>query len=195
LTWAGSRNRSGRSRGKHKERLASFELALRKAGIEKYNIVDVSSIIPPRTKVVQRDKVLDELIPGQILHCVMSRVETNEPNRLMSASIGLAIPTDRNAYGYISEHHAFGQTEKVAGDYTEDLAASMLASTLGIEFDPDQDYDERREIYRISKKIVRTSAITQSALADKSGLWTTAIAVAVLLESPEPGPLFKTTGS
>lgn len=168
--------------GRHKEKLASFELALRMAKIEKYNIVNVSSILPPNVKVVPRDKSLGELQTGQILYCVLSRAQTNEPNRLLSASIGMAIPADPEAYGYISEHHAFGQTEQVSGDYAEDLAASMLASTLGIAFDPDQAYDERRDIFMLSKKIVRTRSITQSTMADKRGLWTTVMAAAVLLD-------------
>jgi arginine decarboxylase len=157
--------------GRHREKLASFEQALRAAGIEKFNIVNVSSILPPKAKVVSRDRALPNLVPGQILYCVMSRASTNEPNRLLSAS-----------YGYISEHHAFGQKERVSGDYAEDLAAMMLASTLGIELDLDQSYDERRELYRVSDRIVRTTSITQSAVADKTGLWTTVLAAAVLLE-------------
>ena len=168
--------------GRHKEKLASFEQALRAAGIEKYNIVNVSSILPPGGKVISRDKALPLLIQGQILYCVLSRASTNEPNRLLSASIGLAVPADPSAYGYISEHHSFGQKERVSGDYAEDLAAMMLASTLGIELDLDQSYDERREIYRVSDGIVRTTSITQSAVADKTGLWTTVLAAAVLLE-------------
>jgi arginine decarboxylase len=136
--------------GKHKEKLASFELALRMAEIEKYNIVAVSSILPPGVKVIPKTQALAGLSPGQILFCVMSRIETNEPNRLMSASVGLAMPADQHAYGYISEHMAFGQTEKTAGDYAEDLAASMLATTLGIEFNPEEDYNARREIYMMS---------------------------------------------
>jgi arginine decarboxylase len=112
----------------------------------------------------------------------MSRASTNEPNRLLSASIGMAVPADPSAYGYISEHHSFGQKERVSGDYAEDLAAMMLASTLGIELDLDQSYDDRREIYRVSDGIVRTTSITQSAVADKTGLWTTVLAAAVLLE-------------
>ena len=168
--------------GVHKEKLASFELALRKAEIAMYNIVKVSSILPPGASLIPREKGVTELSPGQILFCVVSRAETNEPNRLLSASIGVAVPSDANAYGYISEHHAFGMTEKVADDYTEDLAASMLASTLGIEFDPDQAYDERRDLYHMSKKIVRTRSITQSARADKNGRWTTVVAAAVLLD-------------
>jgi arginine decarboxylase len=176
--------------GKHKERLASFELALRMAQIEKYNIVAVSSILPPRVKVVPRTQALGCLSPGQILFCVMSKIDTREPGRLISASVGLAMPADRNAYGYISEHQAFGQTEHVSGDYAEDLAASMLATTLGIEFDPDQAYNERREIYMMSRKIVRTSSITQSARGAKNRQWTTAVAAAVLITDDYPGPLF-----
>ncbi|RLB58376.1 MAG: arginine decarboxylase, pyruvoyl-dependent [Deltaproteobacteria bacterium] len=168
--------------GRHKEKLASFELALRMAKIERYNIVNVSSILPPRAKIVARARATKDLLPGQILHCVVARAQTNEPNRLMCASIGIAIPADRDMYGYISEHHAFGQTERVSGEYAEDLAASMLASTLGIPFDPDQAYDERRDIFRMSQKIVRTRSISQSARADKRGIWTTVLAAAVLLD-------------
>ncbi len=168
--------------GKHKEKLASFELALRQAKIEKYNLVKVSSIMPPKAVLVTRAKAIVSLIPGQILFCVMSSTSTSEPNRQLSASIGVAIPSNQDTYGYISEHHAFGQTERMSGDYAEDLAASMLASTLGIPFDPELAYDERRDIFRMSKKIVKTRSITQSARADKNGLWTTVVAAAVMLD-------------
>jgi len=167
--------------GEHKHKLQSFEMALRKAGIAICNLVRVSSIFPPRCKVISATAGLRELKPGQITFCVMSDNATDEPNRLISASIGLAIPADKMVHGYISEHHAFGQTEHKSGDYAEDLAASMLASTLGIEFDSDTAYDERREIYRMSGKIVHTRNVTQAALGDKSGLWTTVVASAVFL--------------
>jgi len=165
--------------GTHKEELRSFELALRDAGIEKANLVHVSSILPPRCKIVSRTQGLKELTPGGITFCVLARCSTNEPRRLIVASIGCAIPSDRNQYGYLSEHHAYGQTEKEAGDYAEDLAAAMLASTLGIEFDEDKSWDERKEIYRISDKIVRSSNVTQSNIV-KTG-WSTVVAAAVFL--------------
>ena len=38
--------------GTHKERLASFELALRDAGIASCNLVYVSSIVPPNCAVL-----------------------------------------------------------------------------------------------------------------------------------------------
>ncbi len=161
--------------------LSSFELALRDAEIEKYNLVLVSSIYPPGCKVVSRRRGLNELKPGQIAFCVMAKNATNEPNRLIAASVGCAIPADKNAYGYLSEHHSFGETEQKAGDYAEDLAASMLASTLGVDFDPDMSYDARKNVWKISDKIVRTTNVVQSAIGDKKGLWTTVIATAIFI--------------
>jgi arginine decarboxylase len=167
--------------GVDKEKLSSFELALRAAGIAGVNLVHVSSIFPPNCKLISKKQGLDMLQPGQIVYCVISRNETNEPNRLISASVGLAIPNDRSQYGYLSEHVAFGQTERISGDYAEDLAAGMLASTLGIEFDVDKSYDEKKEIYKISGKIVRTTNSTQSARGNKLGLWTTVVSAAIFI--------------
>jgi arginine decarboxylase len=121
--------------GRHKEKLASFEAALRDAGIEKCNLVYVSSIFPPHCKIISKEEGKKQLKPGAITFCVMARMETNEPNRLLAASIGCAIPANKTTYGYLSEHHAYGETDEKAGDYAEDLAAEMLATTLGVEFD------------------------------------------------------------
>jgi arginine decarboxylase len=167
--------------GVHREKLQSFELALRDAGIATLNLVAVSSIYPPGCKIISRTRGEALLEPGQIAFVVMSRSDSNEPHRMIAASIGIAVPTDKRMYGYLSEHHAFGQTGKEAGDYAEDLAASMLASTLGVEFDENQSWDEKRQIWKISNKIVTTRNVTQSAIVGRSGKWTTALAAAVLL--------------
>ncbi len=167
--------------GVHRNRLQSFEVALRKAGIAQCNLVRVSSIFPPGCKIVATKGGLKEIMPGQITFCVLAEERTDEPNRLISAGIGLALPAVGERHGYISEHHGFGMTEKKTADFVEDMAASMLASTLDLEFDPDADYDERREYYRMSGHIVRTNAYVQSAEGDKNGLWTTVVAAAVLL--------------
>jgi arginine decarboxylase len=167
--------------GKHKEYLASFELALRSAGIEICNLVSVSSIFPVGAKVISRSQGLKILKPGQITHCVMARNSTNEPNRLIASSIGVAIPANKTMYGYLSEHHPYGETEKVCGDYAEDLAATMLATTLGVEFEAEKAWNEREQVYKMSGKIVRTFNVTQSAQGDKYGLWTTVLAVGILL--------------
>ena len=170
-----------RGKGIHKEKLASFELALRDAGIAGQNLVYVSSIFPPHAKLISRRRGEKMLVPGQIVFTVMARNETNEPNRLISSSIGLAMPADRSHHGYLSEHKGFGQNAREAGDYAEDLAAEMLASTLGIDFDVDQSWDEKRQVFRMSGKIVKTSNITQTAVGPKDGRWVTTVAAAVMI--------------
>lgn len=167
--------------GVHKERLASFELALRAAGLAHCNLVLVSSIYPPACKIISKEEGLKLMRPGEIVFAVYDRESTNEPNRLVAASVGLAIPAEPTMHGYLSEHHAFGETDERAGEYAEDLAASMLATTLGIEFNPDSDWDEREQLFKMSGKIVRTSNITQSAVGNKDGLWTTTFAAAVFI--------------
>src|SRR6266852_309134 len=167
--------------GKHRERLSSFELALRNAGIAACNIVRVSSIFPPNCKLISRSEGLKHIRPGQVAFTVISENSTKEAHRLIAASIGLALPSDKSMYGYLSEHHSFGETEEVAGEYAEELAAEMLATTLNVEFDPDLSFDEKKEVYRISNKIVRTMNVTQSAVGDKRGLWTTVLGAAILI--------------
>ncbi len=168
--------------GVHKERLQSFEKSLRMAGIEKCNLVTVSSIFPPNCKIISKREGIKLLQPGQITFCVMARMDSNEPNRLMAASVGLAMPSDASQYGYLSEHHTFGVTEENAGDYAEDLAACMLATTLGIEYDENVHWDARKELWKINDQIYKTRNVTQSAEGNKTGLWTTVTAAAVFVD-------------
>lgn len=168
--------------GVNKDKLASFEDALRNAGIAKCNLVSVSSILPPNCKIISREKGLKLLKPGQILFCVLARNETNEPNRLISSAIGVASPKNNHHHGYLSEHHSFGEVAKKSGDYVEDLAATMLATTLGIEFNSDTAWEEREQVYKTSGQIFKTLSFCQSAEGNKDGLWTTVISAAVLLE-------------
>lgn len=171
-----------KGKGVHKEKLTSFEMALRDASVAPLNLVRVSSIFPPNCKIVTRQEGKKYLKPGQVAFAVMSESSTNEPHRLIAASIGLAIPRDKKLYGYLSEHHSYGQTEKQSADYAEDLAAGMLATTLGLKFDPDKSWDANREIYRLSDHIVSARNITQSAVGDKNGWWTTVVAAAIFVE-------------
>ncbi|HTV46907.1 MAG TPA: pyruvoyl-dependent arginine decarboxylase [Phycisphaerae bacterium] len=166
--------------GRHRFKPQSQELAFRHAGIEKFNLVQVSGILPARCKIITVGEGIRALIPGQVAFGVISESSTNEPNRLLCAGLGVALPV-RDQYGYIARHDGYGMTEEKTGDYVEDMAATMLATTLGIEFDPQHNYDERKEIYRMSGNIVRTRNIVQTAEGDKNGLWTTAVVAAVFL--------------
>lgn len=170
--------------GRDKTKLGSFEQALRDAGIEKQNLVYVSSIFPPRCKEVSREQGLAMLMPGEITYAVMARVETDENARLVASAIGVALPSDREHYGYLSEHHAHGETAEEVSDFAEDLAATMLGKTLGIEFDSESAWNEKEQVFKASGRIFKTKAVVQSAQG-KRGVWTTTVAAAVFILQEE----------
>jgi arginine decarboxylase len=169
--------------GRHRYQLKSFEEALRQAGVAQQNLVQVSSILPPKCKIIGRDNGLKTLVPGQVSYCVMARSHTDEHGRLIASSIGIAVPKDRNKWGYISEVHSHGMNQQEAADMAEDLAADMLGTTLGLEVDVDKAWSEKEQVYKASGLIIRTSNATQTARGQK-GLWTTTVAIAMLLFEP-----------
>ncbi len=166
--------------GRHRYQLKSFEGALRKAGVAQQNLVQVSSILPPKCKIISRENGLNQLTPGQICYCVMARADTNEHGRLVASSVGIAVPKDRNKWGYLSEVHGHGMNRQEAADMAEDLAAGMLGTTLGLEVDPNKAWSEKEQVYKSSGLIIRTSNITQASRGNRDE-WTTTVAIAMFL--------------
>jgi len=149
--------------GTHKEMLESFEMALRDAGIEKFNLVTVSSILAPNCQIIKKLEGLKQLFPGEIVFTVMSRNSSNEPSRRIAAAIGCAIPKDRKAdFGYLSEHHSYGETKKCAGMYAEKLAENMY-------------FTWKNETPHSTMHIAKTAEV------DDEGNWTTVISAAVFI--------------
>ena len=165
--------------GVHSEELVAFEIALRDAGIAAQNLVAVSSILPPGCPIVTREEGERHLLPGQILHVVMSREETDEPHRAVGAGIGVARPKDASRHGFIAEHGGFGLTTEALGAHAEDLAVTMLASTMGIDVDPDLPHDERRRRYEESGVLERADSVVATARGDARG-WTTCVVAAAV---------------
>ncbi len=166
--------------GHHKDKLTSFELALRDAGIAHFNIVRVSSIFPPYCKIISKEEGLAKLSAGKIVFTVLSDISTNECGRMVAASIGAAIPMDQSVHGYLSEYHEYGKTEEEAGDYAEDIAAYMLATIL--EGSKDEiDWDATKEIWKMNDKIVKTQNIAVATKGKQNNYWTTALAGAILI--------------
>ena len=150
-------------------------------GFSDLNLVTVSSIKPPKCKILTISEGRKYLLSGQITFAVMARSSTKEPNRLIAASIGLANPKEDDKYGYLSEHHSTGETAQKAGDYAEDMAMEMLATTMGLPNDPSLTWDDKEEQWRLSGKIYNTQNYTQSAEGNKDGLWTTVVSAAVFI--------------
>ncbi|MHA1491254.1 MAG: pyruvoyl-dependent arginine decarboxylase [Promethearchaeota archaeon] len=170
-----------KGKGFHKSKLGSFEQALREAGIERFNLIEVSSILPPNCIEISQEDGLNQLRPGQIIYIVLSKISSNEHDRLICASIGVAKPADKELYGYLSEHHCFNLKPNKIGEFAENLAAEMLVTTLSIPFNPDANYDEKKEVFRINGKIIETKNITESTIVKEEGEWATVIAAAVFI--------------
>lgn len=152
--------------GSHKEPLEAFHFALKDAGIEKYNIVNVSSIIPPFCEVIDTERGLQELKTGQILFCVMARETSNQKDKIIGASISCAFLKNQNVLGYIAEHHSTECTsEKSLSEYTEKLATSLLS--LKIE--------------TLNHHQINVITTTQVAKVQEDRLHTDVIAAAVFL--------------
>ncbi len=119
--------------GSHEDELVSFELALRDAGIEKFNLVYVSSIFPPGCQIVDRNEGLKHLSPGQIVFCVMAKMSSNEAGKTIYASIGVAIPEDPKLNGYLTEYYGYCEGNEDVGRYAEEKAEFMLKTAFGID--------------------------------------------------------------
>ena len=166
--------------GRHKEKLVSFEKALREAGIAPYNLVRVSSIFPPHCRYITRAAGLKLLQPGQILFVVLSENATNDPGQVISSSIGMAVPDDPSHYGYLAEHSDTGKSARDTAAHCEYLAAEMLATKLGEKL-KEPGPGTPAKSFRISNGLsLKTRSVCQSAKGE-TGLWTTTIAAAVLI--------------
>ncbi len=171
-----------RGSGVHKDKLVSFEMALREAGIAQYNLVTVSSIMPPDAEIISREEGLPYFSPGEIVYCVMARTQTNVPGQRIAAAVGLAVPEIHQIqHGYLSEHHAVNVSGHECGEYAEDIAATMLATIMDIPFDPETAWQEREQVYLASGKIIKTSHISASAICGSDGTWTTVVVAAVFV--------------
>ena len=131
--------------GKHKERLTSFELALRDAGIASQNLVRVSSIFPPNCKLITRTQGLKYLNHGEVVFAVVAENSTREPHRLLASSIGLAIPADRSLVGYLlpasyplqckanASEMVAGMIDAFAQQVTPEIIDGMKAQGLSLD--------------------------------------------------------------
>jgi len=148
--------------GTHSEKLESFEVSLRDAGIEKFNLVTVSSILPPKCEIVTKEEGLKELSPGEIVFCVMSRISSNEPGRTLTTSVGCALPKDNGRHGYISEYHAYEESVQDAGIHAVKLAESMYSTWT-------------------KEPPFKTFSIPRSSAVHENGDWMTVISAAVFV--------------
>jgi len=167
--------------GFHKDKLFSFELALRDAGIEKCNLIYVSSILPSSCDLISKKEGLELLSPGQMTFCVMSKNESNKKNELISAAIGISKPLKSDNFGYIYERSVRGNKAKLSGGISESMAVEMLATRINLPFNR-AEFLKTKNNDKKNENIFSTH-IFQLAKNNKDLSWVTVVAAAVFIIS------------
>ena len=147
--------------GRHRDELSSFALALENASIGKFNLVKVSSIIPPKCEFLSKEKGTQLLKPGQIVYCVLAENKTNQKDKFIAVGMGIALPKNLKDIGYVMEYASSKYSESEIGTYAENSARDMLSEQLGIN-------------------VLKSMHITHSA-KEQDSLWTTTVVATVFI--------------
>lgn len=117
--------------------LAAFDSALNNAGIANYNILRLSSVVPPNSKIIRHGNkgIPAEAMPGgwgDRLYAVMAEQREDNPNTEAWAGIGW-VQDPETKKGLFVEHEGSSEA-KVRSDITQSLEALM--ATRKVDFGP-----------------------------------------------------------
>ncbi|HVA10934.1 MAG TPA: pyruvoyl-dependent arginine decarboxylase [Candidatus Dormibacteraeota bacterium] len=115
-------------------KLSAFDSALNNAGVANYNLIRLSSIVPPETEVICHDKTIPAgSMPGKWgdrLYVVMAEKRVDRPNAEAWAGIGW-VQDKKTGKGLFVEHD--GQSRKaVQRDITQSLEALMATRNVNL---------------------------------------------------------------
>lgn len=112
-------------------KLAAFDAALIAAGVANFNLLVLSSVIPPASEIVESD---ERLSPdgewGDRLYVVMAQERVTTRNAEAWAGLGW-VRDERTGRGLFVEHHG-GSRAEVEGDIDDSL--STLCENRGVDF-------------------------------------------------------------
>lgn len=146
--------------------LLSLEAALQEAKISPYNLVKVSSIIPPNCQEISKEEGLNQLHKGEIIYTVLSENRTKKHNQKISCALGIARPKEKSLQGYICEHHDKNSTRIETGKFAEKCAISMLGNVAGLNIQNIDTVKKKPEIQNIisdSKNVSIEANLTTNA--------------------------------
>lgn len=136
--------------GSGKTTLSAFDSALKDAGVYNYNLITLSSIIPPKSKIskIRRFKTPVEEY-GYKLYVVKAEIRSHEVGKFLAAGVGwYQFGTDGR--GVFVEHEIIGET-KVA---VESEITLRIKNSL-------KDLCENRNVKFEEKKVKSAKSITQ----------------------------------
>lgn len=119
-------------------KLSAFDAALNDAGIANYNLIRLSSVIPPKSELVVHDQTVPtKIMPGEWgdrLYVVMAEQRVDTPNTEAWAGVGW-VQDKKTGRGLFVEHEGSSET-KVRRDIEQSLNALM--ATRNVDFGPIQ---------------------------------------------------------
>lgn len=97
--------------GQGKTKLSAFDAALKSAGVQNYNLIYLSSIIPPKAKVVKKSKYsAPKGEYGHRLYVVRAEIRSDRTGRYIAAGLGWYQNGDGS--GVFVEHEEEGETKE-----------------------------------------------------------------------------------
>jgi arginine decarboxylase len=122
--------------------LSAFDAALFRCGVHSYNVISLSSVIPPASEVVISDRYQAPAAEyGHKLYVVKAEMRSDEPGAVIAAGLGWLQHDDGR--GVFVEHEVSGEgvsPAELEGVLSTQIATSLrdLAHTRGLELDSDQ---------------------------------------------------------
>ncbi len=112
-------------KGSGKTTLSAFDNALFDAGVSNYNLITLSSIIPPNTVIKQQKYKTPDSEYGYRLYTVMSEIRSRESGRWIGAVIGWC--QEEDGRGVFVEHKAIENTEEMVKTYLYEEVKKSLS--------------------------------------------------------------------
>jgi len=122
--------------------LNAFDNALLAAGIGNVNLVKVSSIVPPDVDIV----TLPQIKPGAIVPTAYAAMTSENPNEIIAAGVGYALPADRTKAGVIMEYH-----DRVDRAMAERAIRAMLVEAFAVRGEQIRELQVIAVEHRVSK--------------------------------------------
>ncbi len=135
---------------------SAFDAALHQVNIHNFNLLPLSSVIPPNTKVVRRERFQRVPLPGSMQPVVMANITCSDPGEQISAGVGWQLAREGGIF-----------VEVNLRDGQEVLLEELRAGVMEIA--------DHREWEWIGGPEFETAEI----IVPKNGKWATALVCAV----------------
>lgn len=150
--------------------LSAFDAALMDAGVHNFNLICLSSIIPPNSDLIKEKFITDERDFGKRLYVVMAREQSDAAGEFIGSAIGFYQFKDGSKRGVFVEHHFKGNSHEEVSVFLKEKinrSVSDLLKSRGVVDFNDNDIQMLASIAQVKDK----PAVVLSIAVYKSEEW------------------------